>query len=200
MNRSAGFTLLEMLAAIAILALLGLSARQLLQTVMDTSEASLTRLQRLQAVDYAMVVLEQDFRQLVDRGQRQDGRMTEQALFTGEGWLDSDDQGIAFVRANWRNPGQRLPRSGLQRVAYRLRQGQLERRHDLMLDAPENSEPVNRLLLDGVSGLQFRFFYRGRWQDQPDDQGTLPEGLAVILTLNDLGVLERRFQLPGSWN
>lgn len=197
--QSRGFTLLEMLAAIAIFTLLSLSARQLLLTVMNSSDASIVQLQRLQDVEYAMLMMEQDFRQLVDRGVRVDGKVTEQSLFAGEDMLETDDQGIAFVRANWRNPGQQLPRSELQKVYYRLKKSRLERMYDYVLDAPENTEPVVRPLLEGVNGLRFRFFYNDGWQDRTGDQTTLPQGVAVVLSLDDLGELERRFRLPGSW-
>ncbi|AMO58283.1 hypothetical protein GZ77_21380 [Endozoicomonas montiporae] len=194
-----GFTLLEMLVAIAIFSLLTLSGRQLFMSVIDAKDVTGSQLNRLREVEYTMLVLEQDFRQLVDRGVRTDGRVSTQSLFSDGNMLSTDDQAIAFVRSNWRNPAQQLPRSELQRVSYRLKSNRLERMHHHVLDPLQNAEPVNRELLDGVNSLKFRFFYNNDWQNTLQDNGQLPEGLLIEMDLQDLGIIERRFLLPDEW-
>ena len=196
---SRGFTLLEMLVAIAIFSLLAMSARQLFMGTIDGRDISSSQLRRLQDVEYAMLVIEQDFRQLVDRGVRVDGSVTLQSVFSDSNMLNTDDQAIALVRANWRNPAQQLPRSDLQRVYYRLKDNQLERQHYHVLDPLENSEPVTRQLLADVDGLKFRFFYDGEWGNRISDEGILPGGIAIELELADLGMVERRFLMPDEW-
>lgn len=198
-KRQKGFTLLEMLVAIAIFSLLTLSARQLFMSVIDAKEITRSNLQRLKEVEHTMLVLEQDFRQLVDRGVRTDGYVSTQSLFSDDTMLNTDDQAIAFVRSNWRNPAQQLPRSELQRVSYRLKSHRLERMHHPVLDPLENAEPVNRELLDGVNSLKFRFFYNSKWHNTLQDSGQLPEGLLIEMDLQDLGRIERRFLLPEQW-
>ena len=202
-RRNKGFTLLEMLVAIAIFSLLTLSGRQLFMSVIDAKDITGSQLKRLREVEYTMLVLEQDFRQLVDRGVRTDGRVSTQSVFSdGASYgtmLNSDDQAIAFVRSNWRNPTQQLPRSELQRVSYRLKSNRLERMHHHVLDPLQNVEPVNRELLDGVNSLTFRFFYNDDWHNTLQDSGQLPEGLLIEMDLQDLGMIERRFLLPDEW-
>ena len=198
-KRQKGFTLLEMLVAIAIFSLLTLSGRQLFMSVIDAREITGSQLNRLREVEYTMLVLEQDFRQLVDRGVRTDGHVSTQSLFSDGNMLNTDDQAIAFVRSNWRNPSQQLPRSELQRVSYRLKNNRLERMHHHVLDPLQNAEPVNRELLDGVNSLKFRFFYNNDWNSTLQDNGQLPEGLLIEMDLQDLGMIERRFLLPDEW-
>ncbi|MET4696145.1 type II secretion system minor pseudopilin GspJ [Endozoicomonas lisbonensis] len=198
-KRQKGFTLLEMLVAIAIFSLLTLSGRQLFMSVIDAREITGSQLNRLREVEYTMLVLEQDFRQLVDRGVRTDGHVSTQSLFSDGNMLNTDDQAIAFVRSNWRNPTQQLPRSELQRVSYRLKSNRLERMHHHVLDPLQNAEPVNRELLSGVNSLKFRFFYNGDWNNTLQDNGQLPEGLLIEMDLQDLGMIERRFLLPDEW-
>lgn len=198
-HNSRGFTLLEMLVAIAIFSLLAMSARQLFMGAIAGRDISSAQLRRLQDVEYAMLVLEQDFRQLIDRGVRVDGNVTLQSVFSDSNMLGTDDQAIAFVRSNWRNPAQQLPRSDLQRVYYRLKDNQLERQHHHVLDPLENSDPVTRQLLSDVNGLKFRFFYDGEWEDQISDKGIFPRGIAIELELADLGMVERRFLMPDEW-
>ncbi|MCW7555975.1 type II secretion system minor pseudopilin GspJ [Endozoicomonas gorgoniicola] len=198
-KRQKGFTLLEILVAIAIFSLLTLSARQLFVSVIDAKEITRSNLQRLKEVEYTMLVLEQDFRQVVDRGVRTDGYVSTQSLFSDDTMLNTDDQAIAFVRSNWRNPAQQLPRSELQRVSYRLKSNTLERMHHPVLDPLENAEPANRELLNGVNSLKFRFFYNSKWHNALQDSGQLPEGLLIEMDLQDLGRIERRFLLPEQW-
>ncbi|KEQ18480.1 hypothetical protein GZ78_13415 [Endozoicomonas numazuensis] len=192
-----GFTLLEMLVALTIFALVSLSAWQILQGVMKSRDVSNDHQNRIQELDYAMIVLEQDFRQMIDRGVRVDGELTEQSLFAGEDMLESDDEAAAFIRLGWRNPQQKLPRSELQKVSYRLKDGVLERQHFYVLDPEENAEPVVRDLLTDVRSLKFQYFINGKWVEKLGK--TLPQGLMITFELNDLGVIERRFVLPGTW-
>ena len=197
-NRQQGFTLLEMLAAIAIFALISLSAWQMLQGTLSSKEVSSQKHTRLQTVEYAMLLMEQDLRQIIDRGVRIDGVVSEQSVFSSMYMLDSDDEAIAFIRLGWRNPQQQLPRSELQKVSYRLRDGVLERQHFHVLD-PDNSEPVTRELLHGVNALKFRFYRGGEWAEGLDSDAGLPEGVAVFVDLDDLGVIERRFLMVSDW-
>ncbi|WP_062263114.1 type II secretion system minor pseudopilin GspJ [Endozoicomonas arenosclerae] len=196
-SRHRGFTLLEVLAALTIFALVSLSAWQILQGVMSARDVSSDHQNRIQEIDYAMIVMEQDFRQMIDRGVRVDGELTDQSLFAGEDMLESDDEAAAFIRLGWRNPQQKLPRSELQKVSYRLKDGVLERQHFYVLDPEENAEPVVRDLLTDVRSLKFQYFINGKWVESVGK--TLPQGLMITFELNDLGVIERRFVLPGSW-
>ena len=198
-HQSRGFTLIELLVAIAIFSALVLAGRQFLTGIIQARDVTTSHLERLSDVEYTMLMLEQDFRQLVDRGVRIDDFVSTQSLFSDDNMLNTDDQAIAFVRGNWRNPAQQLPRSELQRVSYRLKDNQLERMHHYVLDPLENAEPVTRVLLSGVDGLTFRFYYKGEWLKKLDDSGRMPEGLSIELDVQNLGLIERRFLIPDVW-
>lgn len=192
-----GFTLLEMLVALTIFALVSMSAWQILQGVMGARDVASDHQSRIQEIDYAMIVMEQDFRQMIDRGVRVDGELTNQSLFAGQDMLESDDEAAAFIRLGWRNPQEKLPRSELQKVSYRLKDGVLERQHFYVLDPEENAEPVVRDLLTDIRSLKFQYFIKGQWVETLGN--TLPQGLKIRFELNDLGIIERRYVLPGNW-
>ena len=194
-----GFTLLEMLLALVIFTLLSLAGWQILGTVTKARDVQAEHELRLGELDYAFLLMKQDFRQFVDRGPRVDGKVSSRSLFSEEGMLDSDDQAIAFVRAGWQNTGYRLPRSNLQRVYYRLKDNHLERAYDRVLDKAMDDEPEFRTLLSGVEALKFQFYYKGKWRDTIKKK-KLPEAVAIQLTLTREGEIERRFILPSSWS
>ncbi|CAM3445738.1 type II secretion system minor pseudopilin GspJ [Parendozoicomonas haliclonae] len=198
-SRVHGFTLLEMLVAIAIFAMVGLGAYQLMAGVRDARAVTVDIQKRMQNVNLAMLVIEQDFRHIVDRGLRMDGRLTQQSLFSEDGMNGSDDEGISFTRGHWRNPEQRLPRSENQKVAYRVQGDRLERLFHYTLDPVENTEPEVQLLLEGVNGLEFRFYRNGRWQDSQDSEDILPDGVMVRMKLSGIGQIERVFSIASAW-
>ena len=168
-NTQQGFTLIEMLAAIAIFALVSLASWQIMQSLMRANDVGKAQHQRMQNLQYAMLIIEQDFRQIIDRGPRVDGKVSEQSLFSSDTMLDTDDQAITFVRGGWHNPNNRLPRPELQRVFYRLKDNKLERLHDYQLDVIENTERAKRVLLGGVTGLTFEFYIKDEWKEQLGD-------------------------------
>ncbi len=198
-----GFTLLEMLLALVIFTFVSFSSWQILNTVTTARDVQADHLKRLEALDYTFLMLKQDIRQIVERGVRIDGKVSSRAIFSGE-ILDSQDQGLTFVRAGWQNAQSRLPRSNLQRVYYRLNEGKLQRGYDRVLDQSLEADPVYRNLLTGVSELKFRFYYRegvgksGSWQDSMKDQGW-PSAIAVNMVLEKEGEIERRFMIPGAF-
>ncbi|MRI32232.1 type II secretion system protein GspJ [Endozoicomonas sp. OPT23] len=200
---SDGFTLLEMLLALVIFTLVSLSSWQVLNTVTSARDVQADKLKRLEALDYTFLILKQDIRQIVERGVRIDGKVSQRAIFSGE-ILDSEDQGLTFVRAGWQNAQSRLPRSTLQRVYYRLNEGKLQRGYDRVLDQSLEADPVYRNLLTGVNELKFRFYYKegrgrsGSWQDIMKEQGW-PSAIAVNMVLDKEGEIERRFMIPGSF-
>ncbi|OED41011.1 type II secretion system protein GspJ [Endozoicomonas sp. (ex Bugula neritina AB1)] len=196
--KAQGFTLLEMLLALVIFTSVSIAGWQILSTISNAREVQSAHEQHLKALDYAFLLMKQDIRQLVDRGKRVDERVSSQSLFSEEGLLDSDDQGITFVRTGWHNADSRLPRSTLQRVYYRLKGNQLERGYDRVLDTPAN-DPEYRALISGVESLSFRFYYRGHWQEALS-HSQLPEAIAVKLTFKKESDIERRFIIPSPWS
>ncbi len=200
MSKQNGFTLLEMLAAIAIFSVVSLSAWQIFQSVMTSHDVVLRKNNRLQELQHALLLIDQDLQQIADRGTRVLDEVTTASLFSGDDMLDTDDEALALVRYGWQNPDQRLPRSELQRVFYRLQDDRLERQYHYVLDpASTNVEPVTQTLLSGISTLKFRFYLKGQWRDSLSADNAFPEGIAIEFTMDDIGLIEKRYLLSSPW-
>lgn len=204
MPNNRGFTLLEMLLAIAIFSVISLSGWQIFKGLILAQELVVRRNQTMAELDYALLMIDQDFRQIADRGTRigndTTSTSTTASLFSGSDMVDSDDEAIALVRYGWQNPGQQLPRPTLQRVFYRLQDRRLERQFHYVLDPVNlNDEPKTQTLLTGVDSLTFRFFHNGQWQDELPDDGQFPRAIAIAFELEGFGMIERRYLLTDPW-
>ncbi|MGF1715153.1 type II secretion system minor pseudopilin GspJ [Photobacterium chitinilyticum] len=197
--RQRGFTLLEVLVAIAVFAMLSLSAYQVMNGVLLSDQQSQDHNARLQEIQRAMVMMDNDFRQVVARKTRNQGEApTDKLLLSGEYLLDSSSQGIMFTRTGWQNPQQMFPRGENVRVGYRIVEDTLERVWFRYPDTVVGSEPLIRQILTDVTKLSFRFYSNKKWQEAWAEASDLPEGIMVQMTLEDFGEIERVYMLPTS--
>ena len=112
-----GFTLIEVLVAIAIFATLSVSAYQVLNQVQRSNQLSIEHTNRLKAIQRAMVIIDNDFRQIALRQFRTNGQEpSPQLLVFQEGLLDSESKGVLFARLGWQNPQQMFPRGEVSKV------------------------------------------------------------------------------------
>lgn len=194
-----GFTLLEMLIAISIFALMSIVAYQILQGVIRSGEISKKHNDRLLNIQRAMLIIEQDFTQIIARASRREGDESDEiyVLTTAESLFDSEDQGIEFTRLGWINPLNLLPRSNLLRVRYRLFEGQLQRQYFLYPDIVNGQEPQTQLLLEDIKSLTFRFWSEG-WKNSWSDKDILPTGIEISFTSKQFGEIKRIFLIPES--
>ena len=201
-----GFTLLELLVALAVFAIMAVAAYSGLSNVLHTRAAVEIENRRLAMTQLAFHRLAQDLEQVVPRSVRDQYGDSLPAL---RGNIQDADA-LLFTRAGWDNPlGQ--PRAGLQRVAYRLREGRLWRLHWAVLDQGGLSEPREIMLLDRVRELRLRFLdqdddWRNDWPPTADQQNhterkpqpdPLPRAVEISLTLEDWGEITRLLRLPG---
>ena len=196
--KSLGFTLIEMIIAIAIFAMLSLGAYQVLQGVLRSDEISLERGLVLKKLQRAMLIVERDIQQMNARNNRSDDALTAMPLQVGKFLFDSDDDGIAFVRSGWRNPLSQLPRSSLQRVAYRLKDNNLERLSYVYLDPATGDEPKIQILLKDVEKMTFEFYHADKWIDVWTDKKAIPAGIRINLILARFGDINRNFLLSNA--
>lgn len=203
MQKSAGFTLLEILVAISIFAIIGVASSALLASVIDRNELSDSRFQQLEKLQRAMIVIERDLHQAIKRPIRIDGEINENVMVGGVA-SGSDADGIGFVRSGWHNPQFMLPRSNMQYVAYRLQDNQLERLYGNHVDNVIGFEPKVRVLLKDVEDFQVEFFVKSEGAPEDDRdwnesyQGTiLPRAVAIIVTTKAFGEIRREFIISG---
>jgi len=194
-----GFTLLEVLIAISIFALMSIASYQILQGVIRSGEVSKRHSDNLIQIQRAMLIIEQDFTQIIARASRTEGddSDTVRVLRVAESLFESEDQAIEFTRLGWTNPLNLLPRSNLLRVRYRLFEGQLQRQYFLYPDIVSGQEPETQVLLEDIEGLSFRF-WSGDWQDNWTDQSLLPAGIELTFISKQFGEIKRIFLIPES--
>ncbi len=195
-----GFTLIEVLVSLAIFAVLSAFAYAALSQTLDSVSFLNDRMDRLQAIQRAVRLLSEDLQQLAPRPIRDE-------LGDGIGpALDTDFQtgfAMELTHGGWNNPIV-LPRSTLQRSAYRIEDDALVRYHWNVLDRTLANEPLSVTLLDGVESIQFRFMQAdGEWTEQwppTNSPGILgarqrPRAVELILALQAEGEIRRLLEI-----
>lgn len=196
--RQRAFTLIELMIAVGIFALITVFAYAGVNQVIRTRIVAAESLDRLAGIQFTFRQIALDLEQIHPRPVREElGSTLVPALIAD---LRRYNQ-LELTRAGWRNPlGSR--RSSLQRVAYRLEDGELIRSHWNVLDRLQVSPPVEFNLLQGITSIEFRFMQdSGNWINSwPDpDQPPLiqvsarPRAVEVVVEFDDprVGTLRR---------
>ncbi len=193
-----GFTLLEVLVALGILAFVIIATHQILETTTRAKDASDEKIAELNGLQTTFRLMDQDFSQMTKRAVRNEsGDVQEQYLLAGRYVLESQYDGIAFVRDGWINPINLLPRSELQAVGYRVIDDNLERVYRVYVDQLDNMEPRVQRVLENVEELKFEFLDdKNEWQEQWEIKA-LPKAVAVTLQQIEAEPIRRVFLVPG---
>ncbi|SDH76509.1 general secretion pathway protein J [Vibrio xiamenensis] len=198
-QRSQGFTLIEVLVAIAIFASLSVGAYQVLNQVSRSNELSQEKSQRLKELQRAMIILDNDFRQMTARTMRSEGEEPSTKLLLWQEYLlDSDSQGVMFARGGWQNPQQQFPRGEVTKVGYRIKDDVLERVWWRYPDTPAGQESLSRPILTKVKSWSMSFFDGKQWQQEWQQDNTLPKAVDIKLNLEDYGEIERIYLTTGA--
>lgn len=191
--RQRGFTLIEVMIAMSIVAVIGLASAQVISSVLRSDEISEKADKRITLYQKTYQTIQRDVMQIAQRNVRVNGGAPQpNLLFAGENVIESEFDGIVFTRNGWRNPIQMFPRSTLQNVGYRVKEGKLERLHFLYPDQGSGVEPQVTPLLHDVTGLKIEYFYDKKWNKSWNKSG-LPQGVAFIITSESLGEIKWQF-------
>lgn len=198
MNRrlQIGFTLIEVLVALAVFGVMSLLAYMSLGQTLSNSDMLSERMDRLQSVQRTISYLSSELLQTVPRSIRADlGIEPLPALQSSLG----SEFALQLTHGGWPNSAG-VPRSTMQRTAYRIEDDELIRYHWNVLDRTVSNTPLATVMLDNVESLTFRFL-RGtdEWTDQWPPLSTapravssnLPRAVQIVLVLPDEGEITR---------
>ena len=212
MNREAGFTLLEVLAAVAVFAVVSAVSVGLLTTALrgqEQTEAALARIETAQRVGAAFTA---DMGQLVMRPARTGEGLFDPRVFAADargtelvrGGSGGAREILVFTRTGWPNPGAAQPRSTLQRVAWLYDGEAIWREAWAYPDAARAAQPRRRLMADGVRGLEVEVYRGAGWAREvaleagADGAPTPPSAVRLRYELDGVGVLEHVALTPAA--
>lgn len=197
-GKARGFTLLELLVALAIFALLATAIYNSLAMLLTTSTRLDESGKSLKSLQATMRIMGRDLIQVVNRPVRSGYDEELPALR----WPGVDNQ-LEMTSGGRSNP-LRQSRCSLQRLAYRVKNGRLERLVWPILDQAQDSTPRVQPLLEGVSHLEVSFQIgkdqlSNEWPPANPRPGSpaLPQAVRVVLEAKGWGRLERIFPLAG---
>jgi len=198
-SKVTGFTLIEIMVALAVFGVLSLLAYMSLGQTLSNADMLSERMDRLQSIQRTISFLSSELLQTVPRSVRVElGEAPVPAL-------QSDfaaDFALQLTHGGWPN-SLGVPRSTMQRTAYRIEDGELIRYHWNVLDRTVNNTPLATVMLEEVESLTFRFLQvSNEWTDQwppLTTQGTpnssLPRAVEIVLTLADEGEIVRTVEV-----
>ncbi|MBV7300674.1 type II secretion system minor pseudopilin GspJ [Enterovibrio paralichthyis] len=197
-KKSQGFTLIEVLLALMIFATLSVAANQIFRNVIASDQQTEEVGNALKNLQRTLIIMDSDFRQMLARQYRNGGDESEQTLLEfGDDLLDSESQGIRFVRGGWINPQQLFPRGEIVKVGYRIQDEKLERIRWMYPDDSSAVEPAVMPLMEGVKSISFEVKGDDSWQKSWDTPLVMPSAIRVVLDTERYGELSRVYLLPG---
>lgn len=193
-----GFTLVELLVALAIFALMSGFAYRGLTAMLDSREALQKESRKWRDVALFVGRLERDLNAALPR-RALGASGTPLAPLSSALDASSGPQGLALTRSG--NALLENTLSAPQRVAWRLREGRIERLAWAGVDAAPRDEPAATAILEAVAALAFRFLdprndeWRPTW-GLPGTDEKLPAAVEMTLTLASGERIVRLVDLP----
>ena len=203
MQQQRGFTLIELIVAIAVLAVMGTAAYAGWFNVTRIAETTERSLNRYDSMERAFYWLQEDFEQIVDRDMVDELGGSRKSLEVSQ----AGEFLIQITRGGWSNPAllQMPPRSDLQRVAYTIDdQSRLMRRYWYHVDRFDTTSFKERMVLDDVNALTFRFLdpvgeWHSTWPPESnteEETNVMPSAVEATVEVEGVGLVSRLFVLP----
>lgn len=198
MNKSSGYTLLEIMIALAVFAILSTITASAMYQAFDTRARVNVQANRLNEVQLALILIARDTEQILERAVRGD-EMRMFPPFVGQ------KNYIEFTRGGLVNPNEMELRSTLQRVAYKCDGDKLVRRSWDALDTTNRNRYLDKTILEHLDGCKFSYLASNRqilpeWREyavqQNQKKETLPIAIQVTLTIPSMGNTSLLFALP----
>jgi general secretion pathway protein J len=146
-----GFTLLELLVVIVVFAVMAMMAYGGLSQVLKARAAIEQKQARTEAYQTFYLRMRSDFQNAAQRTVRDNDGISQPAMI-----YDGTAKSLEFTRGGRPNPLY-LPRTGFERVAYRIDDDKLIRRSWHVLDRAPQTQPDDVTLMDGVDECKWRF-------------------------------------------
>ena len=201
-----GLTLIELMVALAIFAVLGVLSYRALAEAAHSSTRISESFERWRIIGRVMQRIDSDLIQAVapsdTSNQTSAGSGANEGSSTGQSIVNTtnapamqslqggdNQQELRFLRID--------SERGVRRVGFRLENGQLQW---LRWDDREGSQnPRITPLMDGVSGLRWRFMYNKNtstsWPLSSERRNLLPDAVILELDLDGVGTLTRTVAL-----
>ena len=193
---AAGFTLVELLVALAIFALVSGFAYRGLTALLDSRAALQHEARKWRDTALFVSRIERDLSAVLARPSiGASGALLPPVSSSLD--TPSAGEGLALTRSG--SPLQENVLAAPQRIAYRLRDGSVERLMWAGVDAAPREEPVAVAVLAGVNALTFRFLdprsleWRPTW---PGESALLPAAVEVTVELTSGERIVRLIDLP----
>jgi general secretion pathway protein J len=200
MWRNRGFTLIELLVALAIFAIMSGFAYRGLTAMLESREALSKESRKWRDVSLFVGRIERDLAALLLRRPATSASGTKLAALSSAIDSSPGPSGLALSRSGNMLAGNAS--AAPQRVAYRLREGRVERLDWGGIDAAPRDDPAGTPVLANVSGLAFRFLdpknldWRAEWGIPGNAAEPPPAAVEMTLTLASGERIVRLFDLP----
>jgi general secretion pathway protein J len=195
-NKSVGFTLIEVVVALAVFAIVGITAFSGLNAILKWQTDLEIRSDQIKSIQLTLKYLERDVNRTIDRPIRDQYGDT-QPSFSSDG-----ESIMSLTYSGWRNPAGLL-RSNLQRVAYEVSENQFKRHSWNRLDGAISEDAREIVLLEEVEDLEIEFLNQANaWVDRwpPINSNptsvSLPRAVLIAFNAPPIGKIRRIITLP----
>jgi general secretion pathway protein J len=184
-----GYTLIEVLAALFIFIILVSMVSFSFIRMLKNTELIKAKEERLVDVQMALVTLQFDLSQAIDKQMIINKNDLQGSFYTR-------NNALHFYKMGNINPEEQFNRSSIEEVEYKIIDGDLIKR----IKEDDTSKPINQILLRGVTSMEWRFIDSkfstySLWPPTQDWQFKIPSAVNLTLTLKDMGPIEKMIEL-----